>query len=109
MNFYRYQMLVDRSARPDDDQKLNLAIAGLGVTGEAGEVADIIKKYVGHGHILNTTKLIEEMGDTLWYIAHICNLLDVDLMEVAEGNIEKLRRRYPEGFSEERSRDREEA
>ena len=71
----------------------------LGLTGEAGEVSDIIKKHVFHGHDLDTDELIKELGDCAWYIALICTALGVSLDTVLERNIEKLKKRYPEGFS----------
>lgn len=75
----------------------------LGLTGEAGEVADMIKKYFFHGHELNTDELIKELGDVMWYVALLCNALDISLDHVMTRNINKLKARYPEGFSEEAS------
>lgn len=81
-------------------------ILGLGIAGEAGEVADLLKKHLGHGHELDREKLIKELGDCLWYIAALATWLGVPLSEVAEKNIEKLRARYPNGFDSERSKNR---
>lgn len=81
----------------------NLSIAALGLAGETGEVVDLIKKVVGHGHELDQRKLIEELGDVLWYCAALCTLLGVPLEEVAFANIAKLKRRYPNGFEQARS------
>ena len=78
----------------------------LGIAGEAGEVADIIKKHVGHGHELDRTKLTKELGDVLWYVAALAHDIGVDLSTVARENVEKLKTRYPDGFSQERSRNR---
>lgn len=72
----------------------------LGLTGEAGEVADLIKKHIFHGHDLDIAELIKELGDCAWYIALICTAIGVDLETVLLCNIEKLIKRYPEGFSE---------
>ena len=85
----------------------NFALVCLGLTGEAGEVADLAKKVIGHKHPLNIDRFKEELGDTLWYVAAICSLLGVSLAEVARGNIEKLQRRYPDGFEPSRSLNRE--
>jgi NTP pyrophosphatase (non-canonical NTP hydrolase) len=93
----------------DLPEKLNLATLGLGIAGEAGEVADIIKKIVGHGHPLDVPtkdKLNKELGDVLWYVATLCYALNLQMEDVAEANIYKLRTRYPEGFSTERSMNR---
>jgi NTP pyrophosphatase (non-canonical NTP hydrolase) len=85
------------------DPLMRLAVAGLGIAGEAGEVADMIKKHVGHGHPLDKEKLSKELGDALWYVQEISEVLDIPLEDIAAGNILKLMKRYPEGFSEERS------
>lgn len=71
----------------------------LGITGEAGEVADLIKKHVFHGHDLNRDEIVKELGDVCWYVALLATSIGVGLDEILERNIEKLKRRYPEGFS----------
>lgn len=80
----------------------------LGLTGEAGEVADHIKKAIFHGHSLDFTDLVNELGDVCWYLALLCHAIDVPLEEVMSRNIEKLKKRYPEGFSESASINRTE-
>lgn len=81
----------------------SLECAALGLCGESGEFADIIKKAVYHGHALDKEKAAKELGDTLWYIALAAGRLGYTLSEVASMNIEKLRIRYPDGFSTEAS------
>lgn len=100
-----YQAEVLRTACLDDTSKRQqrLACFGLGVAGEAGEVADLIKKHVGHGHELNVEKLRLELGDVLWYVAALAQVIGVSLSEVAEANLQKLEARYPNGFSTEAS------
>ena len=83
-----------------------LTVFSLGVTGEAGEVADIVKKVVGHGHPLDRAALVKELGDVLWYVAAIAHVLGSDLDEVAAANIAKLRKRFPDGFTSAASRTR---
>jgi len=74
-----------------------------GITGEAGEVADVVKKYRYHG-VTDfkgddfLTALEKELGDTLHGLAGMCNYLDLNLATVARKNIEKLELRYPTGF-----------
>lgn len=80
----------------------------LGLTGEAGEVSDMIKKYIFHGHDLTPEDIIKELGDVCWYLALMCTAIGVSLEYVMEQNIEKLKRRYPEGFSESASINRTE-
>jgi NTP pyrophosphatase (non-canonical NTP hydrolase) len=102
-SFAVYQRLAQRTANAKMDPLMRLAVAGLGIAGEAGEVADMIKKHVGHGHPLDKEKLSKELGDALWYVQEISEVLDIPLEDIAAGNILKLMKRYPEGFSEERS------
>lgn len=106
-DFEDYQDLASRTARGDMEAEKRLCVAALGLAGEAGEVADIVKKIVGHGHEMSVAKLKDELGDTLWYVAEMCTVLNLSLRAVAYDNINKLKKRYPEGFSEERSRDRD--
>lgn len=100
----------DRSTRTlnralsDDEQLLNHVI---GLVGEAGEVLDLLKKYRFQGHDLNKKKMIEELGDVFYYLAGIATSLNVDLERVAQNNIDKLLKRYPDGFNPEYSRNRD--
>jgi len=81
----------------------------LGLCGEAGEVAEHIKKWFYHGHVNNKDELKKELGDVLWYLAVMADAIGLTLEDVAEHNLAKLANRYPEGFSEERSKNREES
>ena len=85
-----------------------LLYGALGLTGEAGEVADSIKKVIFHGHKSDYEALVKELGDVCWYIALLCHAIGVPLEEVMSRNIEKLEKRYPEGFSESASINRSE-
>ena len=69
---------------------------------------DLLKKHRFHGHELNRDALIKELGDVAWYLAEAATALDVDLEEILIRNVEKLKARYPEGFSTERSVNRTE-
>lgn len=83
-----------------------LTNASLGLAGESGEVADLIKKHVFHKHPLDRDKLIKEIGDIRWYLELMSHLAGVSMEEVERINIEKLRKRYPSGFSPEDSKNR---
>lgn len=107
MTLDEYQSLSGRTANMDCSETIRLCTFGLGVAGEAGEVADLIKKHVGHGHDLDDDKLVKELGDVLWYVAGIATARGISLSEVAERNIDKLRKRYPDGFSEAASKARQ--
>lgn len=104
MTIEQYQKAAARTAT---GKCRDLANAGLGLTGEAGEVADIIKKHLYQGHGLLREKIVEELGDLMWYVALTASLIGVDLKEVMRANIEKLWRRYPNGFRPEDSVHRE--
>jgi NTP pyrophosphatase (non-canonical NTP hydrolase) len=76
----------------------------IGIAGEAGEVNEVIKKWVFHNHKFNKERVREELGDLLWYITGLCTTLGISLADVMIENIDKLKRRYPEGFSYEGSK-----
>ncbi|HIT90310.1 MAG TPA: nucleoside triphosphate pyrophosphohydrolase family protein [Candidatus Merdenecus merdavium] len=102
MKINEYQKLAMRTASKESKEDL-LLNGALGLSGETEEVADYIKKYLFQGHSLKEEDLIEELGDICWYIAIMAEGLGVDLESVMEGNIDKLRTRYPQGFDRERS------
>ena len=79
----------------------------MGLNGEAGECIDIVKKNLFQGHPLDTDKLIDELGDVLWYVAITADGIGVQLEDIMQHNIDKLRKRYPDGFDVERSVHRE--
>lgn len=79
----------------------------LGLAGEAGEVADLVKKEYFHEHDRDPMKVLEELGDTLFYLAMTAKYYNWTLEEVAVYNNVKLAKRYPQGFDPERSRNRE--
>ena len=106
MELNRYQQLALRTAGHREDVQKTLTNTALGLAGESGEVADIIKKTFYHGHPLDKEALYRELGDVLWYLAVMADALGYDLDEIAQANVDKLRARYPEGFSEERSLNR---
>ena len=89
------------------DGELMLVWNGLGLAGEAGEVVDHIKKGIFHKHGIDQEKMVEEIGDLLWYAAALCTNLGVPLSDAMQKNIEKLKKRYPDGFSREHSLNRE--
>lgn len=94
MTFAEYQKLAMRTAADSP-----IECAALGLCGEAGEFADLLKKHLYHGHPLIHDRATKELGDVLWYVALACERLGVSLEAVARANIEKLLKRYPEGFS----------
>ena len=110
-DFDTYQELALRTASKESlvDQGTMLNAAALGLNGEAGEIADHVKKIMFHGHPLDDAtrdKIAKEIGDILWYCAMGAKGIGIPLGEIASMNVEKLKKRYPEGFSTERSLNR---
>ena len=103
-----YQKLAKRTCSiPYERSNDMLMHAVLGLNSEAGEVAGIFQKEY-HGHEKNTEHILKELGDCLWMIAEACTALNVDMESVMQMNIDKLKARFPEGFSSERSIHRKE-
>ena len=101
-----YQKLALRTAG-DDDAEYLLENGVMGLNGEAGECIDIVKKHLFQGHPLDTDKLVDELGDVLWYVAITADGIGVPFEDIMQHNIDKLRKRYPDGFDAERSIHRE--
>src|SRR5260370_3359300 len=90
--------LLLKPPRSYSDEEIMLIWNALGVVGEAGELADDIKKSIFHSTGLNIPRLTKKLGDVLWYVAAICTKLGISLEDVAKHNITKLEERYPDGF-----------
>lgn len=102
-----YQKAAMRTA--SDMVQKDLILNGvMGLNGEAGECIDLVKKHLFQGHDLDRGKLLDEIGDVLWYAAIACEGLGVCLDQAMERNVKKLLKRYPEGFNPEKSLHREE-
>lgn len=97
-----YQALAKRTCSITDDPEKMLMHGVLGLTSEAGEVSGIFQKQY-QGHEMNKEHLIKECGDCLWMIAEILTAINVPMSECMTMNIEKLKSRYPEGFTPEKS------
>lgn len=98
-----YQALAMRTCnfrREDTESMLRHAVFGL--TSEAGEVSGIMQKEY-QGHTFDPEHMKKELGDCLWMIAEVCHALGFSMDDVMELNLEKLRARYPNGFSAEKS------
>ena len=98
MTANEYQRQALRTLNPALSKKDVLINGVMGLCGEAGEAIDIVKKHLAQGQPLDRDALIGELGDVAWYLAETAAALDADLETVLQGNLEKLRRRYPEGF-----------
>lgn len=108
MDGNKYQELAMRTNRPEATQEENIVNGCLGLSGETGEVCDIVKKCMFQGHELEKERIADELGDVLWYVALTAKGIEYSLNDIMEHNIEKLKKRYPDGFEEERSINRAE-
>lgn len=98
-----YQKLAMKTLNPELDKKDVLINGVMGLCGESGEAIDIVKKWLAQGHELDKEKLAKELGDIAWYLVETAYALDIPLEDVLRRNIEKLAKRYPEGFAAENS------
>lgn len=103
-----YQVAAMRTSNDKLTIRDHVLNGALGLFGEGGEVADIIKKAYMQGHPLDKAHIAEELGDVCWYVAEMATALGYSMEEIMRGNIDKLRRRYPDGFDAGRSINREE-
>lgn len=98
MDLKEYQNICRKTAKKFNNGKEEILTWGLGITGEAGDVASCIKKtFIYNNDVKEGIK--ENLGDTMWYVAMICNYFNWDLGVILEENAKKLNKRYPEGFS----------
>lgn len=108
MTINEYQMAAMRTSSKTITTKEHLLNGALGLTGESGEVADIVKKCFMQGHPMDVEHIAKELGDICWYIAETATAIGYDLETIMQMNVDKLMKRYPEGFSSERSQHRQE-
>ncbi len=103
MTINEYQKLAMVTLNPELDKKDVLINGVMGLCGESGEAIDIVKKHLAQGHELDKEKLAKELGDVAWYLAETATAIGYDLEDIFQMNIDKLKKRYPEGFSVEKS------
>jgi NTP pyrophosphatase (non-canonical NTP hydrolase) len=93
-----YQELCKLTAKKFETSEKEILTWGLGIAGEAGDVASCIKKTFAHDND-QRAGIKENVGDTLWYAAMICNFFGWDMQQLLEENLDKLKKRYPQGFT----------
>ena len=96
-----YQKAALRTLYPDLSTNERLGLCGLGLTGETGEVADLLKKFLYHrnGKPLDVEKLKDELGDVLWYFFVLLDTVGLTFEQVMEANVIKLETRHANGFN----------
>ena len=98
-----YQKKAMTTLNPELSKQDVLLNGVMGLCGEAGECIDLVKKHLHQGHPLDSEKLAKELGDVAWYLAETAWALDISLEDILRGNLEKLQKRYPQGFDAEKS------
>ena len=94
-DFQRASLRTSAAPFPNRERPI---VQTCGLCGEAGEVANLVKKEAWHGKPMDLEKLTSELGDVLWYVADLASHYGLSLETIAAGNVDKLRARYPEGF-----------
>ena len=106
INEYQQAALITENKKVPQDKRIINGV--LGLVGEAGECADMIKKHLFQEHELDEQHLVKELGDICWYLAIAADALGYDLETVMQMNVDKLAKRYPEGFDAMKSINRAE-
>ena len=101
--FAEYQAACARTMDKSLELDKALVAYAIGLVGEAGELANLIKKHTFHGHPFDPSKMREELGDVLWHVMALCEVIGAYSGDVALQNVNKLEARYPNGFDRERS------
>ena len=104
MTINEYQTAALRTAQTGKFTANELLLnSALGLCGESGEVADLVKKHRFQGHDLDIDHVAKELGDISWYLAVGAYSIGYDLETILQMNVDKLKARYPNGFSTDRS------
>jgi len=105
-DFNEYQNEIRKFMNPETlaDKSRVLLNGAMGACGEAGEIMDLLKKWMFHGHDIDVDKLRKEIGDLQFYVSQMADGIDTPLQEIAVGNVTKLSKRYPDGFNVEDSK-----
>lgn len=91
----------DMVSRLSDPGLIRLLHAGIGMATEAGEFLDQLKKHIFYGKTVDVVNLMEELGDTDWYMNLCCDVLNTTMEVIEVANIKKLAKRYGEKFSQD--------
>lgn len=98
MDASEYQKRAMKTLNPALEKKDVLINSVMGLCGESGEAIDIVKKWLAQGHTLDKEHLAKELGDIAWYLAEAATALDLSLGDILQANLDKLEKRYPDGF-----------
>lgn len=101
-----YADFVEKLFKKMDNHTEYLVHAAMGISGEAGEIIDAVKKKWVYNKLLDEANLKEELGDILFYIQAMANFLPCTIEELMLANMEKLKKRYPEGYTDKAAQER---
>lgn len=107
MTINEYQKAALRTANNPKDIGALILNGVMGLCGESGECADLLKKSLFQGHEFDKAHMAKELGDVAWYLAISAYALGYELEDILQMNVDKLKKRYPDGFEAERSLHRE--
>lgn len=107
MEITEYQEKARRTCANLDSNKEDNIHMALGLVTEAGEIADVFKKKLAYNKDIDWVNVKEEVGDIMWYVANLCNINGWDLRDILDTNINKLVKRYPEKFTNEKALNRD--
>ena len=106
MSTARLELSIDKNSKYDMG---GIVMATMGLSGEVGELNDMIKKWIFHKSDMDITHAKKELGDIMWYIACMAESFGWSLDEIMRMNIDKLKARYPDGFNIDRANHRNES
>lgn len=106
MNLQDYTKEIERTCPQLGTEFWDQLHMVIGICTEAGELLDTYKKALAYGKALDTVNIGEEMGDILWYLVNLCRMLKLDPEHIMQINIDKLKARYPERFTQEKALNR---
>lgn len=95
-----YPEFVTSRTKNLDTGNENLLHPAVGISGEAGELLDAIKKVWIYNKATDVENIVEELGDILFYIQMMANIFDTTIEDLIEENVRKLEKRYPTGYSD---------
>lgn len=104
MSTARLELSIDMNSKYDMG---GIVMATMGLSGEVGELNDMVKKWIFHKSDMDITHAKKELGDILWYVACMAESFGWSLDEIMKMNIDKLKARYPEGFDIDRANHKE--
>jgi len=107
MTIEEYEQLAARTVNASLTRDQRLLDAAAGLSEEAGEVLGLVRKHLFMGHAIDVARVTTELGDALWCLTTTAGALGISLETVAAANIAKLRKRYPDGYSDAKSAERD--